>query len=289
MINALGGLVDLIGALHLLQHDDELVAPHAHHGVLGAHGRADALGDSLQELVAGLVPARIVDVLEAIEIEEQHREDAAVLSRLLDGARQIRLEIEPVGESRELIVVRQVREVLMPLEEMRLDHAAHDVAPRAVPATLDHLERGPHGVVPEPAREGLGINPLDEEDVREAQRPDFIQRVAEAAERSGIRGENLQAAGVHDQGARRPLLEHRVRLLLLGWGGARTGSQAVKRPEPGDSRDEPDEGAKTKCRLVHISPRRCTEKCGGSGSREAVRCAQFEPTIAATSLKAGTR
>src|SRR5207249_3196313 len=136
----------------------------------------------------------------------------------------------------------------------------------------------------EPAREGLGINPLDEEDVREAQRPDFIQRVAEAAERSGIRGENLQAAGVHDQGTRRPLLEHRVRLLLLGWGGARTGSQAVKRPERGDSRDEPDEGAKTKCRVVHISPRRCTEKCGGSGSREAVRCAQFEPAVAATAL-----
>src|SRR5205823_14947472 len=77
---------------------------------------------------------------------------------------------------------------------------------------------------------------------------------------------------------------HRVRLLLLGWGGARTGSQAVKRPERGDSRDEPDEGAKTKCRVVHISPRRCTEKCGGSGSREAVRCAQFEPAVAATAL-----
>src|SRR5438093_7328156 len=32
--------------------------------------------------------------------------------------------------------------------------------------------------------------------------------------------------------------------------------------------DEPDEGAKTKCRVVHISPRRCTEKCGGSGRSE---------------------
>ena len=71
-----GRLVDELRALHVLQHDDELVAAHAHDDVFVAHGGANALRDRLQQLVADFVAARVVDVLEAIEIQEQHREQS---------------------------------------------------------------------------------------------------------------------------------------------------------------------------------------------------------------------
>src|SRR5215510_4842820 len=50
------------------------VAAPAYHDVGRSHRCAYALGDFLQQLVADLVAARIVDVLKAIQVEEQHRE-----------------------------------------------------------------------------------------------------------------------------------------------------------------------------------------------------------------------
>ena len=90
LVDALGRLVHLLGVPDALQDDDELVAPHAHDDVLGADGGADALRHGLEQLVAGLMPARVVDVLEAVEVEEQHREQRAVLLGLLDGVGQVR-------------------------------------------------------------------------------------------------------------------------------------------------------------------------------------------------------
>jgi len=124
LVDALGGLAHLPGVCHTLQYDDELVPTHAHHDILGAHGRAHALRDGLQELVAGLVSARIVDVLEMIEIQEQHREHVAGLFGRFDVARQVGRQIQAIGEPRELIVVREVIELLMALEQRRLGLAA---------------------------------------------------------------------------------------------------------------------------------------------------------------------
>jgi len=124
LVDALGALTHLPGVCHALQYDDELIPTHAHHDILGAHGRAHALRDGLQELVAGLVSARIVDVLEMIEIQEQHREHAASLFGLFDVARQVGRQIQPIGEPGELIVVREVVELLMALEQSRLGLAA---------------------------------------------------------------------------------------------------------------------------------------------------------------------
>ena len=74
------------------QDHHELIAAHAHDDVLGAHRRLDALRDFLQKLVADLVAVRIVDVFEAIEIEEQHCQRRSRLARLLHRHRQVRRE-----------------------------------------------------------------------------------------------------------------------------------------------------------------------------------------------------
>jgi hypothetical protein len=79
-----------------LEHDDELVAADARRGGWprprgpprrpGAACPAGA-GDLAQQLVAGAVAQRVVDLLEAVEVHEQHREAVArVAARVHDGA-----------------------------------------------------------------------------------------------------------------------------------------------------------------------------------------------------------
>ena len=63
------GVVDRIS---VGQQDGELVAAEAGDGVAVAKGRLHALRDRLQQLVADVVPERVVDELEAVEIEEEH-------------------------------------------------------------------------------------------------------------------------------------------------------------------------------------------------------------------------
>src|SRR6185437_4094095 len=70
--NATRGLTDLVSITDSLEYDNKLVAPHADDHVLVAHRGTDALSDSLQELVASLVTTGVIDVLETVEIQEQH-------------------------------------------------------------------------------------------------------------------------------------------------------------------------------------------------------------------------
>ncbi len=53
-------------------HDGELVAAQPRHEVLAAHATAHAVGRRLQQQVSDRMPERIVDVLEAVEIETEH-------------------------------------------------------------------------------------------------------------------------------------------------------------------------------------------------------------------------
>ena len=65
----------LARVVELGQEHDELVAAEAGDGVVGAGGAAEPLGHRLQEQVADGVAEAVVDVLEAVEVEE---EDGAV-------------------------------------------------------------------------------------------------------------------------------------------------------------------------------------------------------------------
>ena len=125
IVDAPGRLVDLLGVRDPLQDHHEFVPAHAHDHVLGAHGRADALRHGLQQLVAGLVAARVVHVLEAVEVQEQHGEHAVVALRLGDRLGQVRLQVQAVRQAGELVVVRQAIELLVLLEQVALDLAAH--------------------------------------------------------------------------------------------------------------------------------------------------------------------
>ena len=65
----------------VFEQDRELVATESGDGVGGPHARAQTLGDRAQELVAGRVTEAVVDVLEPVEVDEQHGERARMTDR----------------------------------------------------------------------------------------------------------------------------------------------------------------------------------------------------------------
>src|SRR5581483_3127260 len=98
----------ILGSGKVVEQQDEFVAPHAHQGV----GAADALGDpprrEAEQLVARRVAPAVVDVLEAVEIEEQN--GAALVAAL--GARnrflQMRLQNKAVGQAGQRVVASEM-------------------------------------------------------------------------------------------------------------------------------------------------------------------------------------
>ncbi len=94
-------------------HDHELVAAHARDRVALAHAHEDAARHRLQQAVAQLVAERVVDGLEAVEVEEEHGELRAVAVRLRDGLLDAVAQQHAVGQPRERVVVRHVRDALL--------------------------------------------------------------------------------------------------------------------------------------------------------------------------------
>ena len=71
---ALGQLQGLLAVgADPLQGDELVAAPTRQQAVVGQQ-RAEARGDDAQQLVAGLVAERVVDLLEAVQVDEQHRQ-----------------------------------------------------------------------------------------------------------------------------------------------------------------------------------------------------------------------
>ena len=99
-----------LGVVAVLDHHRELVPAEARDQVLGPQAGTQARRDRHEQLVAGRVPEAVVDRLEVVEVDEQHRELAAAI-----GERTLDLvgEQRPVREVREWIVVGLVVELLL--------------------------------------------------------------------------------------------------------------------------------------------------------------------------------
>ncbi len=125
-----------------MQDHDELVASHANDDIRGTHRRAHALGDFLQQLVAHFVAARVVDVLETIQVEEQHREHLPGFLAARERLGQVRLQEQAVRQSREVIVIGELVEPLLVGEQLGLrllsfGKIAHQIGDQAAVAGLD--------------------------------------------------------------------------------------------------------------------------------------------------------
>jgi hypothetical protein len=101
---ALGDFERILGPRQVGHHQRELVAADAR-DVLGRAGAAlQAACDLDQEFVAGGVAELVVDLLEAIEIEQQHRELFARQGQPLQGGIERLVEGEAVGQESQRIL-----------------------------------------------------------------------------------------------------------------------------------------------------------------------------------------
>jgi hypothetical protein len=107
---ALGGEV--------LEQKRELVAAEPRHGVHRAQQAAQSIAHDGQQPVARRVAARVVDLLEVVEIQEQHRELRPGPARALERDAQAVEEQSPIGQPGELVVERL-------MGELRLRALAH--------------------------------------------------------------------------------------------------------------------------------------------------------------------
>ena len=130
--DAFGELDRLVHVLDVLAHDDELVAAEARHGVGRANGRRQAARHLDQQLVADHMAEAVVDELEAVEVEEEHRDAALRALGVCERVREAVDEQQAVGEAREVVVDGLVRERLLGALAVRDVAHLHEVVARLV-------------------------------------------------------------------------------------------------------------------------------------------------------------
>ena len=105
----LGGRCGILGSVQVLQHHQELIATEPRQGILVAQALAHALGDGTQQFITDRMAETVVDVLEAVQIDEQHAHPLPIAMRPFHGMRQSRLSEQAIGQTGERVIVRQLR------------------------------------------------------------------------------------------------------------------------------------------------------------------------------------
>ena len=111
-------------AVGVAQQHGELVAAEAGHDVRLADAVVQRAADRADDLVAGLVAAGVVDVLEAVEVEQEERALAAVAGGVGDELGQLLVEAAAVEQLGQRVVVGEVLELV--LEALALRDVADD-------------------------------------------------------------------------------------------------------------------------------------------------------------------
>jgi hypothetical protein len=99
----------------VLNQHGELVAAEAGHGVAGPDAGGQAVGDLDQEPVPGGVAEAVVDLLEAVQVQEQHRDRGGVAAGALEGVVDAVFEQGPVGQGGQAVVEGLVGELVFEL------------------------------------------------------------------------------------------------------------------------------------------------------------------------------
>src|SRR5688500_5765829 len=84
---------------HALDYNGELIPRQPRQQVAIAHGSLETLRRGLQQPVADRMSKRVVDRLEAVEVEHEQRDLPAVPPRLVEAARHELLEVLPIRQA----------------------------------------------------------------------------------------------------------------------------------------------------------------------------------------------
>ena len=129
-------------AADVLEDHGELVAAQARHRVRSAEGRLQSGSRGLEQAVAGRMAERIVDVLEPVQVEEQHRHPGFLATRADDGPAEALGQQRPVRQAGQGVVVGQVAQFLLgalPVGDV-VDHGDEVTAHAQRIAHLRHLD-----------------------------------------------------------------------------------------------------------------------------------------------------
>ena len=109
------------------QNQGELVAAEARDDVAGPHAGLQARRDLLQQFVAHVMAEGVVNVLEAVEIEEQHRHQPLAAVGLLHGPQQVVVQLLAVRQAGQGVEVGEITQALLRLPVFRdiLDGTDH--------------------------------------------------------------------------------------------------------------------------------------------------------------------
>ena len=103
--------VDGCAVRHQRSDDDEFIAAHARYQVLHRDRGPQPFRDHLQELVAAGVSARVVDVLEVVDVHVHERQQALSVCDLFQHLWQSSVQIEPVRQARQRVVLGQLQQL----------------------------------------------------------------------------------------------------------------------------------------------------------------------------------
>ena len=128
--DAAGDRLERIGIGLAMGDDGEFVAAEARHQILAAHDAAQPLGDVEDELVADVMAERVVDVLEVIEIDVEHRGSRAAGAHVVDHGFEPLAEIDAVGQAAYRIVQSEMAQLRFTGPDL-LGGAPHVAQPKA--------------------------------------------------------------------------------------------------------------------------------------------------------------
>ena len=180
---ALGDLERILRPCQIGHHQRELVAADAC-DMLGRAGAAlQAACDLDQKFVAGRMAELVVDLLEAIEVEQKHREFLAGQSETLQGSIERFVEGDPIGQMGQRILPHRALGLDLPhhapCERERIDeHRAQQHAP------VDHHQDSHQHIG------GIAVPAEADRDANE-------DRCRKSDRRNRDRGEGQRAAGQH--------------------------------------------------------------------------------------------
>ena len=106
------------------EHRELIACQATDHGVLAEHAR-ESLAQDLERAIPGRMTERVVDVLEAVEVEIEQGERMLAASRARDGLLQQVLELHSVRHLGQRVVAREITDA--PLGSLALGDVARDV------------------------------------------------------------------------------------------------------------------------------------------------------------------
>ncbi|EXI73844.1 MAG: hypothetical protein AW10_04235 [Candidatus Accumulibacter appositus] len=137
------GALRILGVLPTLDHRGEFVGRQAPECVFLAQAGLQASGDGQKQFIAERVPEAFIDVLELIQVDDQHRRLAALTLCAVETVLQERAQQQTVRQVGQRIVMGQTLDLFLAALELGQIGEHADVMRRLTLLVIDHAQGCP--------------------------------------------------------------------------------------------------------------------------------------------------